>query len=273
MAGFFSDFFGGGQPNLPYNPPQMPERFLNPSPVPEMQTNSFRQSLIGAKSDWDTANRQLQGWQQKLDETPDLTDEERQRINSNIQGWSQKRDAFAANANERRANSQALGIDISDYDTGKTLQESAQSVNTYRNSAVRDFLNLPTVGQLEEDRYRELRSKGASPRQAERILGRERAGREEDFLRRAEEGIMTYGLNPDGSLNGIGLTLARRLNPSDPAIAAQLYTGAFALPKNVFTEGRTDNRVVLASDAAAQRQAHRSNLGDYAKCSIRTRRT
>ncbi|MBR1646008.1 MAG: hypothetical protein IJ685_04430 [Selenomonadaceae bacterium] len=256
MAGFFSDFFGnGGTPQQPYQPQyQLPDRFLNPSPVGEAQIRDFQNGIVADKIGWDNANKQMNLWTKQLD-TPDLTDEQKQKINANIQGWNQKRDAFAANANERRNQARAIGIDISDYDEGKSLQDVTQSANTYRNSAVRDFLNLPTVNQLEEDRYRELRSKGASPRQAERILGRERAGREEDFLRRAEEGIMTYGLNPDGSLNGIGLTLARRLNPSDPAIAAQLYTGAFALPKNIFTEDRADNRTILNNTASAQRQA------------------
>ena len=255
MAGLFSDFFGnGGTPQQPYQPQyQLPERFLNPSPVGEAQIRDFQNGIVADKIGWDTANKQMNLWTKQLD-TPDLTDEQKQQINANIQGWNQKRDAFAASANDRRNQARAIGIDISDYDEGKSLQDVTQSVNTYRNSAVRDFLNLPTVAQLEEDRYRELRSKGASPRQAERILGRERAGREEDFLRRAEEGIMTYGLNPDGSLNGIGLTLARRLNPSDPAIAAQLYTGAFALPKNVYTEDRADNRVAMTNAAAMDRQ-------------------
>ena len=254
MAGFLSDFFGGGQPNLPYNPPQMPERFLNPSSVPEMQMNDFQRGIVSDKRGWDTANRTINFLTKKLD-TPDLTDLQKQYINDKIQESTQARDAFAASANERRANAQALGIDTSDYDSGKTLQESAQAYNTYKNAAIRDFLNLPTVAQLEENRYRELRNRGASPAQADRILKRERAGREEEFLRRTEEGIMTYGTNSDGSLNQIGLQLARRMNPSDPQIAATLYANAFAMPKNIFTEDRADKRTLLNNQSATERAA------------------
>ena len=254
MAGFFSDFFGGGAPPPPPPPLQMPERFLNPSSVPEMQMNDFQRGIVSDKRGWDTANRTINFLTKKLD-TPDLTDLQKQYINDKIQESTQARDAFAASANERRANAQALGIDTSDYDSGKTLQESAQAYNTYKNAAIRDFLNLPTVAQLEENRYRELRNRGASPAQADRILKRERAGREEEFLRRTEEGIMTYGTNPDGSLNQIGLQLARRMNPSDPQIAATLYANAFAMPKNIFTEDRADKRTLLNSQSATERAA------------------
>ena len=252
--GLFSDFFGnGGAPTQAWSPPSIPERFLNPSPVPEMQINDARRGILSDKRGWDEANRNINFLTKSL-ETPGLSDLQKQAINDNILKLNQTRDAFAASANERRANAQALGIDVSDYDSGKTLQEAAQAYSTYRNNAVKDFLNLPTVAQLEENRYLELRNRGASPAQADRILKRERAGREEEFLRRAEEGIMTYGTNSDGSLNQIGVELVRRMNPSDPQIAAALYANAFAMPKNIFTEGRADNRTALNNQSTLERQ-------------------
>lgn len=72
-------------------------------------------------------------------------------------------------------------------------------------------LNLPSVKELEENRYTELRNGGASPRQAERILGRERAGRQEDLSRRYTEAIMTYGTNGNGSLNLLGVSLLYKM--------------------------------------------------------------
>ncbi|MBR3746757.1 MAG: hypothetical protein IKP64_07275 [Selenomonadaceae bacterium] len=252
--GLFSDFFGnGGAPTQAWSPPSIPERFLNPSPVLEMQINDARRGILSDKRGWDDANRNINFLTKSL-ETPGLSDLQKQAINDNILKLNQTRDAFAASANERRANAQALGIDVSDYDSGKTLQEAAQAYSTYRNNAVKDFLNLPTVAQLEENRYLELRNRGASPAQADRILKRERAGREEEFLRRAEEGIMTYGTNPDGSLNPIGVELVRRMNPSDPQIAAALYANAFAMPKNIFTEDRADNRTALNNQSTLERQ-------------------
>lgn len=256
MASFLQALFGGGEaPNLPYNPPQIPERFLKPSPVPEMQINKVRQGLVGAKLDYDTADKSTQWWTKQLD-TPDLTDEQKQQINSNIEGWSRKRDAAANAATDIRAQADAMGIDVSDYGSDKTLQEASQAYNTYRNTATRDFLRLPSVRELEESRYIELRNSGASPRQAERILGRERAGRQEDFLKRVTEGVMTYGVNPDGqTLNPFGLAMMQRIAPSNPEYTATLFANGFAMPKGVFSEERADNRVRMTNDAVAQRQA------------------
>ena len=211
MAGFLPYLFGHAEaPNLPYNPPQIPERFLNPAPVPEMQIVNAQRGLIGAKSDWDTADKSMQYWTKQL-ETPDLTDEDKQKINANIEGWGKMRDAAANAATDIRAQADAMGIDVSDYGAGKTLQDANRAYNTYRNTAMRDFLRLPSVRELEESRYAELRNGGASPRQAERILGRERAGRQEDLSRRYTEAIMTYGTNGNGALNLLGVSLLYKM--------------------------------------------------------------
>ena len=256
MAGFFSYLFGGGeQPNLPYTPPQMPERFLNPTPAPEMQIRDLQRGLVGAKRDWDTANTQMQGWTKQLD-TPDLTDEQKQQINANIEGWGRKRDAAAQSATDMRTQADAMGIDVSDYGAGKTLQDANRAYNTYRNTAIRDFLNLPSVRELEENRYNELLNRGVSPRMAKSIIGDERAGRQEDFLKRVTEGVMTYGVNPDGqTLNPFGLAMMQRIAPSNPEYTATLFANGFAMPKGVYGEDRADNRAILGINAAAQRQA------------------
>ena len=256
MAGFLPYLFGRAEaPNLPYNPPQIPERFLTQAPVPEMQTNLVRQGLIGAKVDWDNADKSMQLLTKQLD-TPDLTDEQKKQINDDIERFGRMRDAAAQSATNIRAQADALGVDVSDYGAGKTLQEASQAYDTYRNTAMRDFLRLPSVRELEESRYLELRNGGASPRQAERILGRERAGRQEDFLKRVTEGVMTYGVNPDGqTLNHFGLSMMQKLDPSNPELVGKLFASGFAMPKDIYTEDRADNRVRMTNDAVAQRQA------------------
>ena len=254
MAGFLSYAFGGGEPpNLPYTPPQMPERFLKPSPAPEMQIREFQRGIVGAKTDWDIADKMVQDWTKQL-ATPDLTDEDKKKINTEIEGWGKKRDAAAQSAIDYRTQADAMGIDVSDYGAGKTLQEANQAYNTYRNTAIRDFLRLPSVRELEESRYTELLNRGVSPRMAKSIISDERAGRQEDFLRKASEGIMTYGTNPDGqTLNSIGLSMIQKLDPSNPELVGKLFTQGFAMPKDIFSENRADNRVRMTNDAAAQR--------------------
>lgn len=251
--GFFADFFGSGEPPPQYQPLPMPQRFLQPSSVPEMQINDVRRGILSDKRGWDDANKTINFLTKSL-ENPDLSDLQKQTINDELLKLNQTRDAFAESANERRANAQALGIDVSDYDSGKTLQEATQAYSTYRNNAVKDFLNLPTVQQLEENRYLELRNKGASPSMAKSIIRDERAGREEEFLRRAEEGIMTYGTNPDGSINDIGLSLMHNALSSSPQ-TAQLFGTAFALPRNIFEANNARDLAILNNDAVAERQA------------------
>lgn len=94
---------------------------------------------------------------------------------------------------------------------GESFYFFAEPVST---SALK-FLNLPTVKQLEENRYLELRNRGASPRQAERILNRERAGREEELSRQYTEGITTYGTNHNSSLNLLGVSLLYKMATVD----------------------------------------------------------
>lgn len=95
-------------------------------------------------------------------------------------------------------------------------------------------LNLPTVGQLEENRYRELRSKGASPRQAERILGRERAGHREELARKYTEAIMTYGTDRNGSLNLLGVSLLYKM-AAEGLQGAGLFAQSLAFSPNYET--------------------------------------
>ena len=117
------------------------------------------------------------------------------------------------------------------------------------------FLRLPSVRELEESRYTELLNRGVSPRMAKSIISDERAGRQEDFLKRVTEGVMTYGVNPDGqTLNHFGLSMMQKLDPSNPELVGKLFAGGFAMPKDIFSEDRADNRTILGNKAAMQRQ-------------------
>ena len=49
--------------------------------------------------------------------------------------------------------------------------------------------------------------------------------------------------------------MIQKIDPANPQLTAQLFANGFAMPKNVFTEDRADNRTILNNTAAAQRQA------------------
>lgn len=251
---FLAGFFGDGEQRLPYQPLPMPQRFLQPVPVNEAQTNEAYRTILAQKQGWENANKAATWWTKQL-ETPDLTDEQKQVINTNIEGWTQARDDFAKDAQRSRDLATSLGIDVSNYGEGKSLQDANRSYANFRNTAVRDFLNLPTVREQEENRYLELRNKGASPSMARSIIRDEREGRQEKFLQQMGNGIMTYGRDPDGSLNEVGLQMAQRINPASPETAMALFVGSLPNIKDAFTAKNTRDLAILGNTAAAERLA------------------
>ena len=205
--GLFGDFFGGGA-KIQYQPPQNIQNFMQPVPVTDMQKTDFYGRLLNDKQGYDTAQKSIDLIQQAL-QTPELSEASRNNWRRKMKGYEEARDAYAQDANSVRQSASSLGLDVSDYDANKSLQESAQAFQNYRNTAVKDFLNLPSMADLEENRYMELRSQGASPGQANRILNRERGKMQDHLTRKYKDAFLTYGKNPDGSVDIIVYIQAR----------------------------------------------------------------
>lgn len=254
FLGAVSDFFGnGGNLNQPYQPPLNVQNFMQPVQVSEMQKIGILGDLVNAKQGYDNAYKQMNLWNRDL-ANPDLTDEQRKRISANVQGWKRERDAYAQAADSTRQTAAAIGVDLSDFDGDKTPAEAAQALQNYRSAGVKNFLNLPSVGDLERNRYMELRSQGASPRQAERIAGREREGMRDQLTRRYNDAFLTYGTNPDGSLTDLGLNLLGKLAETNP-VQANIYGNAYATPMKVFDANQQQAVALMNNDAAMARQA------------------
>ena len=230
--GLFGNFFGGGA-KINYQPPQNIQNFMQPVPVTDMQKTDFYGRLVSDKQGYDTAQKSIDLIQQAL-QTPELSEASKNNWRRKMKGYEEARDAYAQDANSVRQSAASLGLDVSDYDANKSLQESAQAFQNYKTNAVKDFLNLPSMADLEENRYMELRSQGASPGQANRILNRERGKMRDQLSRRYTDAMATYGTNPDGSLDqNIGMQLLRGLKEVDPA-TAQIFYGGFATPQKVY---------------------------------------
>lgn len=97
---------------------------------------------------------------------------------------------------------------------------------------------MPTLAELEKNRYRELRSRGASPSRADSIIAEERGEMNSRLARRLGDFMTTYGTNPDGSINqDLGIAAMTRVLP-DPQSVAQLFASGFAMPNKVYDTNR-----------------------------------
>ena len=92
---------------------------------------------------------------------------------------------------------------------------------SFVNATVLNLLNM-SEAQEKDNRYRELRSRGASPGMANRILNRERGEIRDSLWRQYTNGLMTYGKNPDGSVNPVGAYLLCVMVPIDTQGAVTL---------------------------------------------------
>ena len=225
-------FFGGGIPPA-YQTPQKIQDFMQPIPVSAMQTASLYQNLLGAKQGYNDAQKSMDLIQEAL-QTPDLGEDMRNNWQRKFNEYKQARDAAAQTADSLRNTAATIGVDVSDYGNDKTLQESAQAFQNHKNMAFKNFLNLPTLDELEENRYRELRSRGASPRAAESIVSEERGKFKRQIAQRLNDFMGTYGKNPDGSLDqDIGIAAIGSVL-QDPQQVAQLFVSSFATPGKVY---------------------------------------
>lgn len=256
--GFFSDFFDSGrESNQPYQPPLNIQTFMQPVSVSENQKVGILGDLVNAKQGYDNAYKQMNLWNRDL-ANPDLTDEQRKRISANVQGWKRERDAYAQAADSTRQTAAALGLDLSDFDGDKTPTEAAQALQNYHSAVVKNLFNTPSLRDLEENRRNELLSRGVSPRTAGIIVDRERDGMREQLQRRYKDAFLTYGKNPDGIIDDIGMSLLGDLAKVDPVQAQLLGTG-YVSPSKVFDSAQQQAVALMNNDAAMARQMAQIN--------------
>ena len=231
---FLGGLFGGVAPfPQSYQTPQNIKDFMKPIPVSEMQTASLYQNLLGAKQGYDTAQKSMNLIQNAL-QTPDVGEDMRNKWQSQLNEYKQARDAAAQTANSLRNTAATLGIDVSDYGSDKTLQESNQAFQNHKQMAFKNFLNLPTQKELEDDLYAKMRLRGASPRTAEAIVSEERGAIKQQLARRLNDFMGIYGKNPDGSIDqDVGIAAIGSVL-QDPQQVAQLFVSGFAMPQKVY---------------------------------------
>lgn len=261
---FLGGLFGGVAPfPQTYQTPQNIKDFMQPIPVSEMQAASIAQNLLGAKQGYDTAQKSMDLIQNAL-QTPDVGEDMRNKWQRQLNEYKQARDAAEQTANSLRNTAATLGIDVSDYGSDKTLQESNQAFQNHKQMAFKNFLNLPTQKELEDDLYAKMRLRGASPRTAEAIVSEERGAIKQQLARRLNDFMGIYGKNPDGSIDqDVGIAAIGSVL-QDPQQVAQLFVSGFAMPQKVY-----DTNQNLATQLATIDAQNRGAL-DRAKLSSDT---
>ena len=87
---------------------------------------------------------------------------------------------------------------------------------------VNELLNMPSVDAQQKEVYEQARRAGISPSEAQAVAESYRNEFREKNINRLVEGIRTLGLDPDGSLNPIGVYLLFKLVNESPHYTAQL---------------------------------------------------
>ena len=210
------------------------DNFPNPTPSPRefnMQGQIYEQKLI-----YDDAQKKM---------ARATNDQERGRFQKVM-------DDAATSANLLRQNAQNLGWDTTGFNADNSLGEAVQRMNLNRNRGAYELLDLPSTSAQMRSYYQQLRDRGVSPGLARATAEEMHDEFREANIQRLMEGINSYGLNPDGSINEFGQMLAHKLYGESPY--AEKFVGGYALPKDAHNVNSQVAIQTSAQNAAMARQ-------------------
>ena len=114
---------------------------------------------------------------------------------------------------------------------------------------LKELLGMPSTGVQSFNVYMDLVREGEKPHVARQVAGNYFR---ESNIQRLMEGINTYGLNPDGSINEFGQMLAQKLYAESPY--ADKFVGGYALPKDAYNANAQMALTTLAQNMQNARQ-------------------
>ena len=144
------------------------------------------------------------------------------------------------------------GLDVSSFDSDISLDraklaylnETPQFNNT--NTSTPNYL---TTQEYWQQLYEEARAKGVGRTAAERYATQKSAAYQSRKMSDLSDQFISYGTNPDGSVNNLGMSMLAQLRLEDPDAFTQLLS-AYGMPKDQYAFG-----LQLARDAvSAQNQ-------------------
>lgn len=144
------------------------------------------------------------------------------------------------------------GLDVSSFDSDISLDraklaylnETPQFNNTNTST-----LNYLTTQEYWQQLYEEARARGVGRTAAERYATQKSAAYQSRKMSDLSDQFISYGTNPDGSVNNLGMSMLAQLRLEDPDAFTQLLS-AYGMPKDQYAFG-----LQLARDAvSAQNQ-------------------
>lgn len=144
------------------------------------------------------------------------------------------------------------GLDVSSFDSDISLDraklaylnETPQFNNT--NTSTPNYL---TTQEYWQQLYEEARARGVGRTAAERYATQKSAAYQSRKMSDLSDQFISYGTNPDGSVNNLGMSMLAQLRLEDPDAFTQLLS-AYGMPKDRYAFG-----LQLARDAvSAQNQ-------------------
>ena len=214
------------------------ENFPAPVPTPSISPREFnlQGQIFEQKLKYDDAQKKF----------AQATGDEERNVYKKVM------DDAATNANLLRHNAQQLNWNTEGFNQDNTLGEAVQRMNFNRARGAYGLLDMPSSAAQQRDMYRQLVDSGFS-----RNVAREAARQRSDEFREANiqrlmEGINTYGLNPDGSINEFGQMLAQKLYAESPY--ADKFVGGYAMPKDAYNANAQMALTTLAQNMQNARQ-------------------
>ena len=144
------------------------------------------------------------------------------------------------------------GLDVSSFDSDISLDraklaylnETPQFNNT--NTSTPNYL---TTQEYWQQLYEEARARGVGRTAAERYATQKSAAYQSRKMSDLSDQFISYGTNPDGSVNNLGMSMLAQLRLEDPDAFTQLLS-AYGMPKDQYAFG-----LQLARDAVSAKDA------------------
>lgn len=143
----------------------------------------------------------------------------------------------AETANRIRNVAGQLGIDLTPYDSGRTLAQAQDAFMVDTNRGIQNiFRNDMTSDEYYEKLFSDLRHNGMSREQAQRIAAREAGQYQAQRLTRLNDALVQYGVDPlNHTINDYGVMILMRAQQEDPNAASGLAR-MYGLPADLASE-------------------------------------
>lgn len=248
---------------------------------PAMQ--GFKQGLLGEKSNWEAAQKQLEVENKNLaniqgqlsaggldDNTLKALTQQQADTQSKIQYLQEAQKKSHENADYLRALAGRQGYDLSNYDSETNLENATLNMQADTQGIINKILNRDmTSEQYYNAAYNKLREAGATVGQARRIAAKRAGEYKADRIAKYKTAMQMFGNNGDGTMNDAMVKLMWNIMEDSPMLAeaaAKLYATPQQQYQNNFeaakaAAARLDNFKSLMWQKQADRDKMREELG------------